>query len=228
MKDNIYIQEIEKFNDEISIWKLIDRHFDIIWKIIVFSPLLFVGISFLIFVNYNLMFFVVSAVLLIEPIVYILKYMDTKRELIIQQKYHSTIQGEKDLYSRIIPEIQKQKIRESINGRLVLNKDNLSFVIESLKSKKDENKYLYPVTSVAVTIVISTILVLLARYLDFYPTIEEFGQIAKMIIAILLPSIVLAIYIDKTIIKEYVLTKERKQNRLIRTLENIYLEISNE
>ena len=36
MKDNIYIQEIEKFNDEISIWKLIDRHFDIIWKIIVF------------------------------------------------------------------------------------------------------------------------------------------------------------------------------------------------
>ncbi len=228
MKSNIYIQEIEKFNDEISVWKLIDRHFDIIWKIIVFSPLLFVGISFLIFVNYNLMFFVVSAVLLIEPIVYILKYMDTKRELIIQQKYHSTIQGEKDLYSRIIPEIQKQKIRESINGRLVLNKDNLSFVIESLKSKKDENKYLYPVTSVAVTIVISTILVLLARYLDFYPTIEEFGQIAKMIIAILLPSIVLAIYIDKTIIKEYVLTKERKQNRLIRTLENIYLEISNE
>ena len=228
MKSNIYIQEIEKFNDEISIWKLIDRHFDIIWKIIVFSPLLFVGISFLIFVNYNLMFFVVSAVLLIEPIVYILKYMDTKRELIIQQKYHSTIQGEKDLYSRVIPEIQKQKLTELINSRLVLNKDNLSFLIESLKSKKDENKYLYPVTSVAVTIVISTILVLLARYLDFYPTIEEFGQIAKMIIAILLPGLALAIYIDKTIIKEYVLTKERKQNRIIRTLENIYLEISNE
>ena len=228
MKSNIYIQEIEKFNDEISIWELIDRHFDIIWKIIVFSPLLFVGISFLIFVNYNLMFFVVSAVLLIDPIVYILKYMDTKRELTIQQKYHSTIQGDKDLYSRVIPEIQKQKLTELINSRLVLNKDNLSFLIESLKSKKDENKYLYPVTSVAVTIVISTILVLLARYLDFYPTIEEFGQIAKMIIAILLPSIVLAIYIDKTIIKEYVLTKERKQNRLIRTLENIYLEISNE
>ena len=57
MKDNIYIQEIEKFNDEISVCKLIDKHFDIIWKIIVFFPLLFVVISFLIFVNYNLMFF---------------------------------------------------------------------------------------------------------------------------------------------------------------------------
>jgi len=151
-----------------------------------------------------------------------------KRKRIIQQQYPYAIQGETDLYSRIIPKIQKQKLTELINSRLVLNKDNLLFLIESLKSKKDEGKYLYPVTSVAVTIVISTILVLLARYLDFYPTIEEFGQIAKMIIAILLPGLALAIYIDKTIIKEYVLTKERKQNRIIRTLENIYLEISNE
>ena len=174
------------------------------------------------------MFFVVSAVLLIDPIVYILKYMDTKRELTIQQKYHSTIQGDKDLYSRVIPEIQKQKLTELINSRLVLNKDNLSFLIESLKSKKDEGKYLYTLTNVAITFFLSAILVLFTRYLDFCSTIEEFKQIAGMTIAILLPGLALAIYIDKTIIKEYVLTKERKQNRLIRTLENIYLEISNE
>jgi len=228
MKDNIYIQEIEKFNDEISIWKLIDRHFDIIWKIIVFFSLLFVVISFLIFVNYNLMFFVVSAVLLIDPIVYILKYMDTKRELTIQQKYHYTIQGKKDLYSRVIPEIQKQKLTELINSRLVLNKDNLLFLIESLKSKKDEGKYLYTLTNVAITSSLSAILVLFARYLDFYSTIEEFKQIAGMTIAILLPGLALAIYIDENLIKEYLLNKERKQNRIIRTLENIYLEISNE
>ena len=228
MKDNIYIQEIEKFNDEISIWELIDRHFDIIWKIIVFFPLLFVVISFLIFVNYNLMFFVVSAVLLIDPIVYILKYMDTKRELTIQQKYHSTIQGDKDLYSRIIPKIQKQKLTELINSRLVLNKDNLLFLIESLKSKKDEKKYLYTITNVAITFFLSAILVLFTRYLDFCPTIEEFKQIAGMTIAILLPGLALAIYIDENLIKEYLLNKERKQNRIIRTLENIYLEISNE
>ena len=228
MKSNIYIQEREMFNDEISVWKLIDKHFDIIWKIIVFFPLLFVVISFLIFVNYNLMFFVVSAVLLIDPIVYILKYMDTKRELTIQQKYHSTIQGDKDLYSRVIPEIQKQKLTELINSRLVLNKDNLLFLIESLKSKKDENKYLYTVTNVAITFFLSAILVLFTRYLDFYSTIKEFKQIAGMTIEILLPGLALAIYIDKNLIKEYILNKERKQNRLIRTLENIYLEISNE
>lgn len=71
-------------------------------------------------------------------------------------------------------------------------------------------------------------LVLFARYLDFYSTIEEFKQIAGKTIVILLSGLALAIYIDKNLIKEYILNKERKQNRLIRTLENIYLEISNE
>ena len=104
----------------------------------------------------------------------------------------------------------------------------MSFLIESLKSKKDENKYLYTVTNVAITFFLSAILVLFTRYLDFYSTIEEFKQIVGMTIAILLPSLVLAIYIDRIIIKEYILNKERKKNRIIRTLENIYLEISNE
>ena len=230
MKDNIYIQEIEKFNDEISIWELIDRHFDIIWKIIVFFPLLFVVISFLIFVNYNLMFFVVSAVLLIDPIVYILKYMDTKRELTIQQKYHSTIQGDKDLYSRIIPKIQKQKLTELINSRLVLNKDNLLFLIESLKSKKDESKYLYPLTNIALTVFIPSIITLIINY-----SVHLFGNsyttiivVYQMIIGILVASMMFIIYLDIVPFRNRKLNKERKQNRLIRTLENIYLEISNE
>ena len=151
-----------------------------------------------------------------------------KRKRIIQQQYPYAIQGETDLYSRIIPKIQKQKLTELINSRLVLNKDNLLFLIESLKSKKDEGKYLYTLTNVAITSSLSAILVLFARYLDFYSTIEEFKQIAGITIAILLPGLALAIYIDKNLIKEYILNKERKQNRLIRTLENIYLEISNE
>ena len=100
----------------------------------------------------------------------------------------------------------------------------MSLLIESLKSKKDEKKYLYTLTNVAITFFLSAILVLFTRYLDFYSTIEEFKQIAGMTIAILLPGLALAIYIDENLIKEYLLNKERKQNRIIRTLENIYLE----
>jgi len=229
MKDNIYIQEIEKFNDEISVWKLIDKHFNIIWKIIVFSPLLFVVISLLIFFGHNSMFFIISVVLLIESIVYALKYRDTKRKLIIQQKYHYTIQGEKNLYRRVIPEIQKQTIRELTNSQLVLSKDNLSFLIESLKSKKDENKYLYPLTNIALTILIPSIITLLINYfVHLFGNSDTIIIVVYQMIGILIALMICIIYLDIVLFKNWKVTKERKQNRLIRTLENIYLEISNE
>ena len=229
MKDNIYIQEIEKFNDEISVWRLIDKHVKKIWWIGLFLPLFLLfgfSIPFVICKNYWL--YSILLVLATGYAYFIVYYVDKKRKRIIQQQYPYVIQGKKDLYSRVIPEIQKQKLTELINSRLVLNKDNLSFLIESLKSKKDEGKYLYTLTNVAVTSFLSAMLVLFARYLDFCPTIEEFKQIAGMTIEILLPGLALAIYIDESLIKEYLLNKERKQNRIIRTLENIYLEISNE
>ena len=184
--------------------------------------------SYLFIVCHTFWLFCVFVVLAFGYAYFIVYYVDKKRKRIIQQQYPYVIQGKKDLYSRVIPEIQKQKLTELINSRLVLNKDNLSFLIESLKSKKDEGKYLYTVTNVAITFFLSAILVLFARYLDFCPTIEEFKQIAGITIEILLPGLVLAIYIDENLIKEYLLNKERKQNRIIRTLENIYLEISNE
>ena len=231
MKDNIYIQEIEKFNDEISVWKLIDRQAKI-WWIGLLLPLflLFCFGSYLFIVCHTFWLFCVFVVLVFGYAFFIVRCdcVGKKRKRIIQQQYPYAIQGETDLYGRIIPKIQKQKLTELINSRLVLNKDNLLFLIESLKSKKDENKYLYTVTNVAITFFLSAILVLFTRYLDFCSTIEEFKQIAGKTIAILLSGLALAIYIDKNLIKEYILNRERKQNRLIRTLENIYLEISNE
>ena len=225
MKNNIYIQEIEKFNDEISVCELIDKHVKKIWWIGLFLPLfLLFGLSITFVICKNYWLYSILLVLAIGYAYFIVYYVDKKRKLIIQQQYPYVIQGKKDLYSRVIPEIQKQKLTELINSRLVLNKDNLSFLIESLKSKKDEGKYLYTLTNVAITFFLSAILVLFTRYLDFYSTIEEFKQIAGMTIAILLPGLALAIYIDENLIKEYLLNKERKQNRLIRTLENIYLE----
>ena len=227
MKNNIYIQEVEKFNDEISVWKLIDRQV-VIWWIGLLLPLflLFCFGSYLFIVCHTFWLFCVFVVLVFGYTFFIASYdyVSKKRKHFIQQHYPYAIQGETDLYSRIIPEIQKQKLTELINSRLVLNKDNLSLLIESLKSKKDEKKYLYTLTNVAITFFLSAILVLFTRYLDFYSTIEEFKQIAGMTIAILLPGLALAIYIDENLIKEYLLNKERKQNRIIRTLENIYLE----
>ena len=192
----VEVQEIEKFNDEISVCELIDKHVKKIWRIGLFLPLfLLFGLSITFVICKNYWLYSILLVLAIGYAYFIVYYVDKKRKLIIQQQYPCVIQGDKDLYSRVIPEIQKQKLTELINSRLVLNKDNLSFLIESLKSKKDEKKYLYTLTNVAITSFLSAMLVLFARYLDFYSTIEEFKQIAGMTIAILLPGLALAIYI---------------------------------
>ena len=234
MKDNIYIQEIEKFNDEISVWRLIDKHVKVIWWIGLFLPLflLFGFGSYLFIVCHTFWLFCVFVVLVFGYTFFIAScdYVGKKRKRIIQQHYPYAIQGETDLYSRIIPEIQKQKITELINNRLVLNKDNLSFLIESLKSKKDENKYLYPLTNIALTILIPSIITLLINY-----SVHLFGNsyttiivVYQMIIGILVASMMFIIYLDIVPFRNRKLNKERKQNRIIRTLENIYLEISNE
>ena len=234
MKDNIYIQEIEKFNDEISVWRLIDKHVKVIWWIGLFLPLflLFGFGSYLFIVCHTFWFFCVFVVLVFGYTFFIAScdYVGKKRKRIIQQHYPYAIQGETDLYSRIIPEIQKQKITELINNRLVLNKDNLSFLIESLKSKKDENKYLYPLTNIALTVFIPSIITLLINY-----SVHLFGNsyttiivVYQMIIGILVASMMFIIYLDIVPFRNRKLNKERKQNRIIRTLENIYLEISNE
>lgn len=231
MKDNIYIQEIEKFNDEISIWELIDRQAKI-WWIGLFLPLflLFGFGSYLFIVCHTFWLFCVFVVLAFGYAYFIVYYVDKKRKRIIQQQYPYVIQGKKDLYSRVIPEIQKQKLTELINSRLVLNKDNLSFLIESLKSKKDEKKYLYPLTNIALTILIPSIITLLINY-----SVHLFGNsdtiiivVYQMIIGILVAIMMFIIYLDIVPFRNRKLNKERKQNRLIRTLENIYLEISNE
>jgi hypothetical protein len=232
MKDNIYIQEIEKFNDEISVCKLIDKHVKKIWWIGLFLPLFLLfgfSIPFVICKNYWL--YSILLVLAIGYAYFIVRCdcVGKKRKRIIQQQYPYAIQGETDLYSRIIPKIQKQKLTELINSRLVLNKDNLLFLIESLKSKKDENKYLYMVTNVTLTIFIPVLITLLVNYfVHLFNTIHMTIIVEYQMIGILIALIICIIYLDIVLFKNWKLTKERKQNRLIRTLENIYLEISNE
>ena len=232
MKDNIYIQEIEKFNDEISVCKLIDKHVKKIWWIGLFLPLFLLfgfSIPFVICKNYWL--YSILLVLAIGYAYFIVRCdcVGKKRKRIIQQQYPYAIQGETDLYCRIIPKIQKQKLTELINSRLVLNKDNLLFLIESLKSKKDENKYLYMVTNVTLTIFIPVLITLLVNYfVHLFNTIHMTIIVEYQMIGILIALIICIIYLDIVLFKNWKLTKERKQNRLIRTLENIYLEISNE
>lgn len=96
MKDNIYIQEIEKFNDEISVWRLIDKHVKVIWWIGLFLPLFLLfgfSIPFVICKNYWL--YSILLVLATGYAFFIVRCdcVGKKRKRIIQQQYPYAIQG---------------------------------------------------------------------------------------------------------------------------------------
>lgn len=226
MKKNIYIQEIESLNRQISVFKLIVRYFKWSWWLVISLPIILFILSYVFFYygNYYLLtIFIVLSVIAFTRIVF---YMDKKREYIIRQKYPYALSEGKYIHNKVIPEIQKQELIKLIDNKEALTKDNLLFLIESLKSKKDEDKYSYTITLNSVIIVCSILCVLLSSYLSFLKIESALISEIKAILGLSLISLITIIYIDFTV-KDFILNKRKNKNRIIRTLENIYLEISN-
>lgn len=222
MKHKIYIQEIEKLSGKISVYKLIYRHFKLKWWLIIFSPILFLISSYICYCYGSYCFLAIFFILSIEPLLYAIYYMDEKTKIIIQQKYPYALKEEKYAYNRVIPEIQKQEFIKLINNPKALTKDNITIIIESLKSKKDENKYPYTIIFNAIILFMSIVSVFLSRYLDFIENYEELTMQAKIILGGAITILLYVTYWDFSFIN-FVLNRQKKQNRLIIVLENMYL-----
>lgn len=213
-------------NRQISVFKLIVRYFKWSWWLVISLPIILFILSYVFFYygNYYLLtIFIVLSVIAFTRIVF---YMDKKREYIIRQKYPYALSEGKYIHNKVIPEIQKQELIKLIDNKEALTKDNLLFLIESLKSKKDEDKYSYTITLNSVIIVCSILCVLLSSYLSFLKIESALISEIKAILGLSLISLITIIYIDFTF-KDFILNKRKNKNRIIRTLENIYLEISN-
>lgn len=224
MENKIYIQEIEKLNYKISLFNLIYKYFKIKWWLVIFIPILVYLLGGLLYFFYQSTWLYISVISLsFVSFFYILPYMNKKRELIIEQKYSYAIQEDKYIPDRTIPEIQKKELKKFINNGSVFKKDKLTFIIDSLNSKKEENKYLYTITFNAIILFISVLLVLLSRFLEF-TSYDEFKSLSKIIVGISFLILMIVIYID-IFLRDWIFSKRKKQNQLIRTLENIYLEV---
>lgn len=224
MENKIYIQEIEKLNYKISLFNLIYRYFKIKWWLVIFIPILVHLLGSILYFFYQSTWLYISVISLsFVSFFYILPYMNKKRELIIEQKYSYAIQEDKYIPDRTIPEIQKKELKKFINNGSVFKKDKLTFIIDSLNSKKEENKYLYTITFNAIILFISVLLVLLSRFLEF-TSYDEFKSLSKIIVGISFLILMIVIYID-IFLRDWIFSKRKKQNQLIRTLENIYLEV---
>lgn len=214
-KRNIYIQEIECFKDEISVWELIDKHIKKSWWAIILLPLvLFLGlgiIALIVYKNYYVASILFSVVIGYSFWGY--TYMKGKRNLIIRQKYPYAIEGGEMDFKKAILKIQKKTVIDLIDNRLELNKDNLSFLIKSLTSHKAEYKYSYIVTRIlmAFFIVMSVIFINYAVHIQTYRIICDIAGFC---------GVIFILFFGRFKNKE-----ERGYSRLIKVFEDIYLEL---
>lgn len=226
MKNNIYIQEIEKLNNKLSLYNLIHKYFKLHWWFIISSPLFFLILGG-VFYYFKYYFFSISSIILFFiQLRYIIQFTTKKTKYIIEKRYAYVLQEKENIYDKIIPEIQKQELIKLINNEKIIEKDNLLFLINSLKSKQNGNKYLYTISSNAIILFISLLFVLLSHYLDLFIQSQEFKKIATVIIGISLIIVITVIYLDITL-RDWNSNKQKKKELIITTLENIYLGISN-
>ena len=214
MKNNIYIQEIEKLNNKLSLYNLIHKYFKLHWWFIISSPLFFLILGG-VFYYFKYYFFSISSIILFFiQLRYIIQFTTKKTKYIIEKRYAYVLQEKENIYDKIIPEIQKQELIKLINNEKIIEKDNLLFLINSLKSTN------------AIILFISLLFVLLSHYLDLFIQSQEFKKTATVIIGISLIIVITVIYLDITL-RDWNSNKQKKKELIITTLENIYLGISN-
>ncbi|MDO4726943.1 MAG: hypothetical protein Q4A56_06975 [Porphyromonadaceae bacterium] len=227
MKNSIYIQEIERLNSKISIYNLVDKH--IKGKMIIAMMMSVLPYS-LFFVFLFLKWYILTTIFFVIVLYSTYKaiyYIDNVRKNLIQQKYpHISQEGEFN-YNRIFPEIQKQEVVNILGNNEILTEQKLLFIIESLKSQKEDKKYRYPIIQYTIGVFSSIIFgAFVPKILDYIPEMDFFNNILIPILILAPLTLIIIIAIEKTC-KDLTLIKRQNQSRIIRTLENIYLDMYN-
>lgn len=218
-----YIEEILTYNDKISIYNLIYKKFKFKWwLIIVISPVIPAVFSF-IFLAYKMYFWLFLALVLMTILVIkLLKFKDKKIRIIMRRDYRYALNTNNDFNYKSFLEIQKIEMIKLLGDDLV-KKDNLLFLIDRLPAQ--QNKYSYAITIQTVIITISIVVAaFLSKFLDFATDMNDFINGSIILIITILMIAYIVIMIDLFIIKDFVQRHVKNKNRLVRTLNNIYLD----
>jgi 4-amino-4-deoxy-L-arabinose transferase-like glycosyltransferase len=141
------------------------------------------------------------------------------------EKYYSYALKKKERWdSKTILKIRKKELTKILDNKDLLKKDNILFLIETVKYHS-QNKYRFNFLWNSIIILVS---VLFGGFLSGQATyIKDLDQFLELytIFAIWIGIlIVMVATIDKAIIKDFFELQKESKNRLLRTLENIYLE----
>ncbi|SDI84132.1 hypothetical protein [Chryseobacterium jejuense] len=218
-----YTEEIIKYNAKISIYNLIYKKFKFEWWLIIIIPQLIPAIGAFIFLAFKMYIWtIVSMAIMTYLLVKLLKFRNNKIKIILRKNYSYALNQDNDFNYKSFLEIQKVELKELLGNTLV-KKDSLLFLIDILPNQ--QKKYSYTITVQTIIIYISIVTgAFLSKFLDFAKDIQDFKAGAISLLLALFMVAYMVIMADIFIIKDFVQQYIRNQNRLIRALQNIYLE----
>lgn len=219
---NYYITKIKSYNSTISYFNLITRKIKRKRIIILFTVLLFLFISIALFILKNTLWGgIFLSASLIFVILYLLKIRSEEKK-IIKKYYPYSVNADGSLKPNFILEIQKRELAKLLGNDLI-KKDSLVFLMEKLSNH--QQNYSYGISIGIISIVIAILSgPFLGRFLDFATDMTDFLSASKILIPIGIFYSVVFIVIDIFMIRKFVLQHVQNKSRIVRTIENIYLE----
>jgi len=220
------IEEILELDKKITFRKLVYSKYKFSWGIIGIS-LLVIGITLILhwilsnFDYRNIWALVLGIIFNTISGLYLLK----KNTKIIKKYYkHSLLENGNWDYTSLI-KIRKKIIKKELKGKIDLSNDNLIFIIESLRKETKISKYNYSLLVNGIIIIFSVYIGgFLGGYGNYTKDVGDYLSAYKIIAGISFLIISLLIYIELVVFKEFVTSRRKNRYRLIRVLENIYIE----
>lgn len=221
-----YIEEIIKYNDEISIYKLIYRKIKFKWwQFIIFGILLLSIIFFLKFIYkeyYWLSFLPFS--FFIASFVLTISILRKGIKTVISKHYQYALNENGDYNYKSFLEIQKVQL-VNLMGEDLIKKGSLLFLIDKLTLSSQRNTYSY---IISINVILITVGIFTGgffpKFLDFAKDYRDFKTTSKLLVPVIMLYFFLFITIDRFIIKDIVLKYKNDKSRIVKTLENIYLD----
>lgn len=225
----ITIEDLIEINSKLSNWNLIYRYFSIKWKVflalIIVIGLLgsLVMLHFIVKDRCWLAFFFGIISFLIG--VFFVNFKLKKVKKIIKKKY-PYVSNFLSLRKKI-DEIQKEEFKKVFRNDNMYEKDNLIFLIDCLQKENQNKIFKFPITVNFLIIIFGSLffgsfLSGLSNFTD--NKLDNYLNLYLIISVFTIMIFSLFFFIENTVIREILDTRRKNRNRLIRILENIYIE----
>ncbi len=219
------LEEMFVINNKLSDWNLIysksKQNFIVLWILALVSAVPFI-ISFrkvfLLRFDWLIILCVIGSLI---ALYYLGKTHSKKKEQIISEHYPY---ADGDTIFKNLIQIRKAELKRMVNNDQLFTKDNIKFIIESIQREHQSRRYTFPLLVNVITITAAILgTVYIESLINYCKNLHETIYILKTFFGIALALILTCWYFEQQM-KDVILIFRRRKIRLIRVLENIYIE----